>query len=222
MGTERQSGLLSRIRRGSAPSLTGHVPCAGRGPLVAQVDEHLGAACGDDSVPPPGPVRFLGTGTLLSSLVARTERIRLFPDVAKLPLRHPPLIPKSAATLDVINGGRFELGLGRAARRLRARIVDRRRPRPRTVGFRRRGRLGPALLQPGEGRGRPPLIDPPARDTATEQRKQWTTHSRTFPPPPSPNCWAESRSWTSVSARCGTRRASRGPRTRSGASPATT
>lgn len=56
--------------------------------------------------------RFLDTWTLLSSLVARTERIRFFPDVSNLPLRHPPLIAKSAATLDVISGGRFELGLG--------------------------------------------------------------------------------------------------------------
>ncbi|MFI2367376.1 LLM class flavin-dependent oxidoreductase [Streptomyces sp. NPDC018833] len=56
--------------------------------------------------------RFLDTWTLLSALAARTERIRFFPDVSNLPLRHPPLIAKSAATLDVISGGRFDLGLG--------------------------------------------------------------------------------------------------------------
>ena len=38
--------------------------------------------------------------------------MRLFPDVANLPLRHPAMLAKSAASLDVLSGGRFELGLG--------------------------------------------------------------------------------------------------------------
>jgi alkanesulfonate monooxygenase SsuD/methylene tetrahydromethanopterin reductase-like flavin-dependent oxidoreductase (luciferase family) len=38
--------------------------------------------------------------------------VRLFPDVANLPLRHPAMLAKSAASLDVLSGGRFELGLG--------------------------------------------------------------------------------------------------------------
>jgi alkanesulfonate monooxygenase SsuD/methylene tetrahydromethanopterin reductase-like flavin-dependent oxidoreductase (luciferase family) len=56
--------------------------------------------------------RFLDTFTLLAFLAARTERIRLFPDVACLPLRPPAVLAKAAASLDVLSGGRFELGLG--------------------------------------------------------------------------------------------------------------
>ncbi len=56
--------------------------------------------------------RFLETWTLLSYLAGRTERIRLFPDVASLPLRSPALLAKAAASLDLLSGGRAELGLG--------------------------------------------------------------------------------------------------------------
>jgi alkanesulfonate monooxygenase SsuD/methylene tetrahydromethanopterin reductase-like flavin-dependent oxidoreductase (luciferase family) len=59
--------------------------------------------------------QFLETWTLIGDLLARTERIRLFPDVANLPLRNPALIAKQAASLDVLSGGRFELGLGAGA-----------------------------------------------------------------------------------------------------------
>jgi alkanesulfonate monooxygenase SsuD/methylene tetrahydromethanopterin reductase-like flavin-dependent oxidoreductase (luciferase family) len=56
--------------------------------------------------------RFLDTFALIGDLLARTERLRFFPDVANLPLRHPALLAKQAASLDVMSGGRFELGLG--------------------------------------------------------------------------------------------------------------
>jgi alkanesulfonate monooxygenase SsuD/methylene tetrahydromethanopterin reductase-like flavin-dependent oxidoreductase (luciferase family) len=59
--------------------------------------------------------RFLDTFTLLAFLAARTERVRLFPDVANLPLRHPAMLAKAAASIDVLSGGRFELGLGAGA-----------------------------------------------------------------------------------------------------------
>ncbi|MDL9938731.1 LLM class flavin-dependent oxidoreductase [Gordonia sp. ABSL1-1] len=59
--------------------------------------------------------RFLDTWTLLSVIGARTERIRLSPNVANLPLRPPVVLAKSAASLDVITGGRVELGLGAGA-----------------------------------------------------------------------------------------------------------
>jgi alkanesulfonate monooxygenase SsuD/methylene tetrahydromethanopterin reductase-like flavin-dependent oxidoreductase (luciferase family) len=59
--------------------------------------------------------RFLDTWTLLAYLAGRTERIRLFPDVANLPLRSPALLAKAAASLDRLSGGRVELGLGAGA-----------------------------------------------------------------------------------------------------------
>jgi alkanesulfonate monooxygenase SsuD/methylene tetrahydromethanopterin reductase-like flavin-dependent oxidoreductase (luciferase family) len=59
--------------------------------------------------------RFLDTWTLLSYLGARTERIRLVPDVLNLPLRLPSMIAKSIASLDVLTGGRVELGIGAGA-----------------------------------------------------------------------------------------------------------
>jgi alkanesulfonate monooxygenase SsuD/methylene tetrahydromethanopterin reductase-like flavin-dependent oxidoreductase (luciferase family) len=56
--------------------------------------------------------RFLDTWTLLAFAAARTSRVRLVPDVANLPLRQPPVLAKAAASLDVLSGGRVELGLG--------------------------------------------------------------------------------------------------------------
>jgi alkanesulfonate monooxygenase SsuD/methylene tetrahydromethanopterin reductase-like flavin-dependent oxidoreductase (luciferase family) len=56
--------------------------------------------------------RFVDTWTLLSMIAARTSRIGLFPDVANLPLRPPAVMAKAAASIDLLSGGRFELGLG--------------------------------------------------------------------------------------------------------------
>jgi alkanesulfonate monooxygenase SsuD/methylene tetrahydromethanopterin reductase-like flavin-dependent oxidoreductase (luciferase family) len=58
---------------------------------------------------------FLDTWTLLATLAASTERVHLFPNVANLPLRPPMMLAKAAATLDVLSGGRVELGLGAGA-----------------------------------------------------------------------------------------------------------
>jgi alkanesulfonate monooxygenase SsuD/methylene tetrahydromethanopterin reductase-like flavin-dependent oxidoreductase (luciferase family) len=59
--------------------------------------------------------RYLDTFTLLAALAVTTERVGLFPDVANLPLRHPAMLAKAAASLDLLSGGRFELGLGAGA-----------------------------------------------------------------------------------------------------------
>jgi alkanesulfonate monooxygenase SsuD/methylene tetrahydromethanopterin reductase-like flavin-dependent oxidoreductase (luciferase family) len=59
--------------------------------------------------------RFLDTWALMAFVLAHTDRITVFPDVANLPLRPPRMMAKQAATLDVLSGGRFELGLGAGA-----------------------------------------------------------------------------------------------------------
>jgi alkanesulfonate monooxygenase SsuD/methylene tetrahydromethanopterin reductase-like flavin-dependent oxidoreductase (luciferase family) len=59
--------------------------------------------------------RFVDTFALITALAATTERIRFFPDVACLPLRPPAVLAKTAATIDLLSGGRFELGLGAGA-----------------------------------------------------------------------------------------------------------
>jgi alkanesulfonate monooxygenase SsuD/methylene tetrahydromethanopterin reductase-like flavin-dependent oxidoreductase (luciferase family) len=52
---------------------------------------------------------------LMAVILGQTQRIRIFPDVANLPLRLPTMLAKQAATLDQLSGGRFELGLGAGA-----------------------------------------------------------------------------------------------------------
>lgn len=56
--------------------------------------------------------RFVDSWALMATILAETERITVFPDVANLPLRQPAVLAKTAATLDLLSGGRFELGLG--------------------------------------------------------------------------------------------------------------
>src|ERR1044071_5398831 len=53
--------------------------------------------------------------TLLTVIAAATTRVRVFPNVANLPLRPPAVLARRAAPLDVISGGRVELGLGAGA-----------------------------------------------------------------------------------------------------------
>ena len=52
---------------------------------------------------------------LMAYILGQTARIRVFPDVANLPLRPPLMLANQAATLDQLSGGRFELGLGAGA-----------------------------------------------------------------------------------------------------------
>ncbi len=63
----------------------------------------------------PYQPRFLDTWTLMSFVAARTERVRIAPNVLNLPLRPPAVVARAAASLDLLSGGRFELGIGTGA-----------------------------------------------------------------------------------------------------------
>jgi alkanesulfonate monooxygenase SsuD/methylene tetrahydromethanopterin reductase-like flavin-dependent oxidoreductase (luciferase family) len=60
----------------------------------------------------PYQARFLDTSSLLAAILAQTTTVRVFADVGNLPLRPPAVLAKAAATLDLLSGGRFELGIG--------------------------------------------------------------------------------------------------------------
>ena len=63
----------------------------------------------------PYQAKHLDTWTLLSVIAARTTSVRVAPNVANLPLRPPVVLARSVATLDLLSGGRVELGLGTGA-----------------------------------------------------------------------------------------------------------
>jgi alkanesulfonate monooxygenase SsuD/methylene tetrahydromethanopterin reductase-like flavin-dependent oxidoreductase (luciferase family) len=63
----------------------------------------------------PYQAGFLDTWTLLSYVAAQTERIHVSGNVINLPLRPPAVLARAAASLDLLSGGRVELGLGAGA-----------------------------------------------------------------------------------------------------------
>ena len=63
----------------------------------------------------PYQAGFLDTWTLLSYVAARTETVHLAGNVLNLPLRPPAVLARSVASLDLLSGGRVELGLGAGA-----------------------------------------------------------------------------------------------------------
>lgn len=56
--------------------------------------------------------RFQDTWTLMTYVAARTERIHVSGNVLNLPLRPPAVLARAAASLDLLSGGRVELGIG--------------------------------------------------------------------------------------------------------------
>jgi alkanesulfonate monooxygenase SsuD/methylene tetrahydromethanopterin reductase-like flavin-dependent oxidoreductase (luciferase family)/FAD/FMN-containing dehydrogenase len=58
---------------------------------------------------------FLDTWTLLSWVAAQTQTVRVSANVLNLPLRPPAVLARAAASLDLLSGGRVELGLGAGA-----------------------------------------------------------------------------------------------------------
>ena len=58
---------------------------------------------------------FLDAWTLLTAIASATSRIGVFPNVANLPLRPPAVLARAVASLDILSGGRAELGIGAGA-----------------------------------------------------------------------------------------------------------
>jgi probable F420-dependent oxidoreductase len=92
--------------------LTDGVPDPGRYRAVAELAEELGY----DSIWAGEHISFhnpiLDLGVALAVFAAVTERILLGAGVVLLPLRHPSLVAKQAASLDYVSGGRLLLGVG--------------------------------------------------------------------------------------------------------------
>jgi hypothetical protein len=78
---------------------------------LAQLTEQVGLDAVSLQDHPYQP-RLLDAWTLLSAVAAQTERVKVATNVANLPLRQPVVLARSVATLDLITGGRVELGLG--------------------------------------------------------------------------------------------------------------
>jgi alkanesulfonate monooxygenase SsuD/methylene tetrahydromethanopterin reductase-like flavin-dependent oxidoreductase (luciferase family) len=87
----------------SAPLVTLARDCEARGLDWLGIQDH------------PYQRRFVDTWALMGVVLGATARIGVFPDVACLPLRPPALMAKTAASLDLLSGGRFELGMGAGA-----------------------------------------------------------------------------------------------------------
>ena len=58
---------------------------------------------------------FLDTWTLMTWVLSQTTRLKVAPNVLNLPLRQPAVLARSAASLDLLSDGRFEIALGSGA-----------------------------------------------------------------------------------------------------------
>ena len=58
---------------------------------------------------------FFDTWTLLAWVAAQTERVHLAPNVMNVPMRPAAVTARAAASLDLLSGGRLDLGLGAGA-----------------------------------------------------------------------------------------------------------
>lgn len=103
--------------------------------------------------------RYVDTWTLLSTIAAVTERVRVFPDVASLPLRPPAVLAKAAASLDVLSGGAPNSASARAASGTRSRRSAAPAARP--------GRPPTRLRRPSPSSGRCGAASATSASTAT-------------------------------------------------------
>jgi alkanesulfonate monooxygenase SsuD/methylene tetrahydromethanopterin reductase-like flavin-dependent oxidoreductase (luciferase family) len=100
----------------------GHEPLFGTflTPISAQADRVIALAQLTDAVgldlvsvnDHPYQPAYLDALTLLSVIATKTERVHVLANVASLPLRPPVVLARSVASLDILSGGRAELGLG--------------------------------------------------------------------------------------------------------------
>lgn len=80
--------------------------------LARIADKHLDYLAVQDY---PYQRRFLDAWAFMSHMLLVTERVRVLPDVANVALRNPAVLAKTAASLNVLSGGRVELALGAGA-----------------------------------------------------------------------------------------------------------
>ncbi len=63
----------------------------------------------------PYQPKFHDTWTLLAYVASRTKQSHVSANVLNLPLRQPAVLARSVASLDLLSGGRFEMGIGTGA-----------------------------------------------------------------------------------------------------------
>lgn len=80
--------------------------------LVLPVDVRGQLVAGEEHSPVPPSVPVFDACAYLSFLAGRTERLRLGTFVYLLGLRHPFVSARAFATLDIVSGGRAEVGVG--------------------------------------------------------------------------------------------------------------
>lgn len=109
---EEEASVAVLIGIQGSGQLPDRVPDPGRYRAVAELAEELGY----DSIWAGEHLSFhnpiLDLGVALATFAAVTERILLGAGVVLLPLRHPSLVAKQAASLDYVSGGRLLLGVG--------------------------------------------------------------------------------------------------------------
>src|SRR5436309_622100 len=79
---------------------------------LAQEAERLGYDFVSAADHPCGRDPSYETATMLTWIAARTSRIKIASRVLGVPFRRPAMVAKLAASLDLLSGGRFVLGLG--------------------------------------------------------------------------------------------------------------